>query len=93
MEILRAWQLERRYSKEEILDLYLMTAPFGGNIEAQAQWLGGISKKPAELTWAESALLVALPQPRCRRPDRFPERAENAKPRARCSGWSGVDYR
>ncbi|MGB1160581.1 MAG: penicillin-binding protein 1C [Alphaproteobacteria bacterium] len=83
MEILRAWQLERRYTKEEILDLYLMTAPFGGNIEGAgaAAWRY-FGKKPADLTWAESALLVALPQsPARRRPDRFSDRAEAARNR------------
>lgn len=83
MEILRAWQLERRYTKAEILDFYLNTAPFGGNIEGAgaAAWRY-FGKKPADLTWAESALLVALPQsPARRRPDRFPERAEAARNR------------
>ena len=36
LEILRAWQLERRFNKHEILDLYLVTAPFGGNIDGVA---------------------------------------------------------
>ncbi|MDA9175517.1 penicillin-binding protein 1C [Alphaproteobacteria bacterium] len=83
MEILRAWQLERRYTKEEILDLYLTTAPFGGNIEGAgaAAWRY-FGKKPADLTWAESALMVALPQsPVRRRPDRFADRAEAARNR------------
>lgn len=83
MEIFRAWQLERRYSKAEILDFYLTTAPFGGNIEGvgAAAWRY-FGKKPANLTWAESALLVALPQsPVRRRPDRFPENAEAARNR------------
>ena len=83
LEILRAWQLERRFNKHEILDLYLVTAPFGGNIDgvaAAARLYFG--KAPAELTWAESALLVALPQnPAGRRPDRFPQQAEAARNR------------
>lgn len=83
MEILRAWQLERRYTKEEILDFYLTTAPFGGNIEGAgaAAWRY-FGKKPADLTWAESALMVALPQsPVRRRPDRHADRAEAARNR------------
>ena len=83
LEILRAWQLERRLNKHEILDLYLVTAPFGGNIDgvaAAARLYFG--KAPAELTWAESALLVALPQnPAGRRPDRFPQQAEASRNR------------
>ena len=83
LDVLRAWQLERRLSKHEILDLYLLTAPFGGNIEgvgAAARLYFG--KAPRDLTWAESALLVALPQnPAGRRPDRFPVQAEAARNR------------
>ena len=83
MEILRAWQLERRFSKAQILDLYLTTAPFGGNIEGAgaAAWRY-FGKTPAELTWAEAALLVALPQsPALRRPNRYADRAEAARNR------------
>ncbi len=32
-QMLRALQLEERYSKDEILSLYLTLAPFGGNLE------------------------------------------------------------
>ncbi len=70
-EMARALQLELRYSKEEILTLYLTLAPYGGNLEgvraASLAWLG---KEPRSLTPAEAALLVALPQsPERRRPD------------------------
>lgn len=78
-----ALALERRLSKAEILDLYLIHAPFGGNLEgvraASRAWFG---KDPTRLTAAESALLVALPQsPETRRPDRFPYAASNARDR------------
>ncbi len=33
IESIRAWQLERRYTKDEILELYLTLAPYGGNLE------------------------------------------------------------
>lgn len=70
-----AWALERRYSKSDILSIYLERAPFGGNIEgvraAAFAWLG---KPPARMTPSESALLVSLPQaPEARRPDRHPD--------------------
>jgi penicillin-binding protein 1C len=70
-EMARALQLELRYSKDEILTLYLTLAPYGGNLEgvraASLAWLG---KEPRSLTPAEAALLVALPQsPERRRPD------------------------
>ena len=80
-EMCRALQLERRYSKEEILGFYLTLAPYGGNLEgvrmAALAWFG---KEPLRLTAAEAALLVALPQSPSRlRPDRFPNRARAAR--------------
>lgn len=82
-QILKALKLEEIYSKEEILRLYLLRAPFGGNLEgvraASLTWFG---KEPGRLTSAEAALLVALPQsPEARRPDRFPENARKARNR------------
>ncbi len=63
IEILRAWQLERRHSKREILQMYLTLAPFGGNLEGIEAGSGGLfGKRPAELTVAQAAALVALPQ-------------------------------
>ena len=81
IQITRALQLETRLSKEEILDLYLTLAPFGGNIEGvRAASLTYFGKEPRRLTLAESALLVALPQsPERNRPDRFPARAKSAR--------------
>jgi penicillin-binding protein 1C len=78
-----ALALERRLTKQQILDLYLRIAPYGGNLEgiraASLAWLG---KEPRRLTPAEAALLVALPQsPESRRPDRFPKAAEAARAR------------
>jgi penicillin-binding protein 1C len=63
IEIVRAWQLERRHSKHEILQMYLTLAPFGGNLEGIEAGSGGLfGKHPAELTVAQAAVLVALPQ-------------------------------
>jgi len=78
-----AWALEQKLSKDEILSLYLLVAPYGGNIEglraASLVWFG---KEPQRLTPAQAALLVALPQaPESRRPDRFPETARAARDR------------
>jgi len=77
----KAIALERSHTKEQILSLYLSLAPYGSNIEgvqmASLSWFG---KWANELTPAESALLVALPQsPERRRPDRFPKRADDAR--------------
>lgn len=82
-QALRAIDLERRFTKREILELYLSLAPFGGNIEGvRAASLAWFGREPKRLSLAESALLVALPQaPETRRPDRFPESAERARAR------------
>ena len=72
LQMVRAVQLELRYSKEEILSLYLTLAPMGGNLEGvRAASLSYFGREPAALDLAESALLVALPQsPTRQRPDR-----------------------
>lgn len=78
-----ALALERRLNKDQILTLYLLLAPYGGNVEgvraASLMWFG---KEPRHLTPAEAALLVALPQsPEARRPDRAPDVAADARDR------------
>lgn len=82
-QIVRAIQLERELSKDDILGLYLALAPFGGNIEGvRAASLSYFGKEPKRLNLAESALLVALPQsPEMRRPDRRPVAARAARDR------------
>jgi penicillin-binding protein 1C len=63
IEMIRASQLELRYSKNEILSLYLTLAPFGGNIEGvEAASRLYFGKAPGALTLVEAATLVALPQ-------------------------------
>jgi penicillin-binding protein 1C len=83
IEMARALQLEWRYGKREILDMYLTLAPFGGNLEGvRAASLFYLKKEPAYLTDAEAALLVALPQsPERLRPDRRAAAAEAARNR------------
>lgn len=78
-----ALALEQRLSKEEILELYLAHAPYGGAVEGlRAGSLAWFGKEPARLTMAEAALLVALPQsPETRRSDRFPDAALAARAR------------
>ncbi len=80
-QIARAWQLEDKLSKSEILDLYLRLAPFGGNIEgARAASLAYFGKEPKHLSVGQAALLVALPQsPERRRPDRHTAAARKAR--------------
>lgn len=82
-QLFRAIQIERRLSKEQILDRYLTLAPYGGNLEGvRAAALAYFGKEPKRLTVSEAALLVALPQlPERRRPDRHPENARAARDR------------
>ncbi|MEK7576276.1 MAG: transglycosylase domain-containing protein, partial [Patescibacteria group bacterium] len=61
-EIIIAIKLERSYSKDEILNLYLNEIPYGSNaygIEAASQSYFG--KSAERVTLAESAYLAALP--------------------------------
>jgi penicillin-binding protein 1C len=82
-QIVRAMELERALTKDEVLGLYLSLAPYGGNLEGiRAASLAYFGKEPRRLTLGESALLVALPQsPEARRPDRSAETARRARDR------------
>lgn len=62
-ELILGCQLESRYSKEELLDLYLNWIPFGQNaygVELASKTYFNISAQ--ELTLPQSAILAALPQ-------------------------------
>ncbi|MGB7175507.1 MAG: transglycosylase domain-containing protein, partial [Xanthobacteraceae bacterium] len=74
-QMVRAVEMERVLTKDQVLALYLDLAPYGGNIEGiRAASLVYLGKEPKHLTLAEAALLVALPQsPEPRRPDRAPD--------------------
>ena len=62
-QILRTLQLEWQLDKDEILNLYLNIAPFGGTIEGvQAASYSYLNKSAANLSHAEAALLAVLPQ-------------------------------
>jgi penicillin-binding protein 1C len=82
-QMVRAIEIERQLTKDQILDLYLALAPFGGNLEGvRAASIAYFGKEPKRLSLAESALLVALPQsPETRRLDRFPDVARAARDR------------
>jgi penicillin-binding protein 1C len=83
LQMARALQLDWHLSKDQTLELYLTLAPYGGNLEGvRAASLAWFGKEPRRLTWAEAALLVALPQsPERRRPDRHPAQAKIARDR------------
>ncbi|MBR2993994.1 penicillin-binding protein [Candidatus Saccharibacteria bacterium] len=61
-ELILAIELERMYSKDQILTMYLNQSPYGGRrngVESAARTYFG--KSAEELTLAESALLAAIP--------------------------------
>ena len=62
IEILRAFQLEWKYSKKEILQLYLNLIPYGGNIEGvKSASLLYFKKNPDHLSLAEITALSIIP--------------------------------
>ncbi|NBM55998.1 peptidoglycan glycosyltransferase PbpC [Proteus sp. G2669] len=80
-QLWRTLQLEWYYSKDEILEIYLNRAPFGGTLEGigAASW-AYLGKSPADLSAGEATLMAVLPQAPSRlRPDRYPERAQAAR--------------
>jgi len=92
-DMLRGAQLEWRYGRSGVLDLYLTLAPESRNIEgiraASLLWLG---HEPLHLSAEESALLIVMARhPHNLRPDRHPvaARAEVARLLATRSaqGW------
>src|SRR5947209_8430772 len=85
-QIVRALELERHYSKSEILEAYLNLAPYGRNIEgigaASQIYLG---KTAAHLTGPESISLSVIPQSPTRRA-LYPNR-DNRSLNAAQSNW------
>ena len=62
IEVFRAWQLEWKYNKEEILQLYCNLLPYGGNIEGvKAASLLYFKKNPDHLSLAEITALCIIP--------------------------------
>jgi penicillin-binding protein 1C len=88
IEAARAVQLEWRYSKREVMAIYLTLAPMGGNLEgARAASLAYFGKEPKQLSAAEAALLVAIPQsPTRRRPERSSVAAQTGRDRVLARG-------
>ncbi len=61
-EMFQALKIECRYRKDEILQMYLDHAPYGGNILGyQAAVYRYFGKIPDQLTWSEAAMLAVLP--------------------------------
>ncbi|UJX39907.1 penicillin-binding protein 1C [Desulfovibrio sp. JY] len=82
-EALAALALERRLSKEAILERYLNMAPYGGNIVGVgAASMFYCGKTPDRLSLAEAALLTVLPRaPLALDPTKHPEKAKAARDR------------
>lgn len=62
-EVLTAIKVEQAYTKDEILQLYLDVAPFGGNVyglSSASEFYFG--KTPKKLTLAEAAILASIVQ-------------------------------
>jgi penicillin-binding protein 1C len=85
--------LEARHGKHEILEAYLNTAPYGGNIEGvQAASLIYFRKDAAQLTLPEALTLAVIPQNPAKR---IAERGRNAELQAArerlWAAWAGRD--
>ncbi len=76
-ELILAIRIEKNFSKDEILEMYLNKSPFGPGlygIEVGSKKYFG--KDAKDLTIAEAALLIGMPQlPSAYYPFRYPERA------------------
>lgn len=89
-EFILAVQIERKFSKDEILAMYLNEAPFGGTawgVQAAAELY--FEKDVSELTLIESVILAGLPQrptaysPFGTNPDAYKERSTEVLRRMR----------
>lgn len=93
-EFVLAIQIERKYSKDEILQMYLNEAPYGGTAwgvgSASETYFG---KSVSELNLVESAILAGLPQrpsvysPYSSQPDAYNERTKQVLRRMREDGY------
>ena len=80
-EVITAIQIERTYTKDEILEMYLNTVHFGhGTYGVEAATKRFFGKESKKLSVDESALLVGLlPSPASYSPVRHPERARKRR--------------
>jgi penicillin-binding protein 1C len=88
IEMARAIQLELRYGRSGILNIWLTLAPFGGNLEGvRAGSLAWFGVPPEALEPAQAALLVAIPRrPERLRPDRHATAARSVRDRVLAVG-------
>ena len=85
LQILKSLQIERHYSKDEILEAYLNLAPYGGNIEGiGAASLAYYKKKPDNLKLIQAITLATVPQDPV---NRNPLNSKNEKRNILFSKW------
>lgn len=97
-EFILAVQIERKYTKDEILQMYLNEAPYGGTawgVESASETYFGKSAK--DLNLVESAILAGMPQlpskysPYSSTPKAYVGRATDVLRRMREDGYITVD--
>jgi penicillin-binding protein 1C len=88
IEMARAVQLEARFGRRGVLDIWLTLAPFGGNLEGvRAGSLAWFGTPPEALEPAQAAMLVAIPRrPEALRPDRHASAARSVRDRVLAVG-------
>ncbi len=88
VEVFRAFQLELRYSKKEILEIYLSMVPLGGNVEGLKSASLLYYRTPPERLNIAQLLDLTLIQanPNALRPDRNPEKLESVR-RQQAARW------
>jgi penicillin-binding protein 1C len=84
-QMMRALQLERDYSRDQILEAYLNIAPYGGNVEGVgAASIVYFDKPCRDLSLPEALTLAVIPQsPSRRNPQRDEVRSDIARARLR----------
>jgi penicillin-binding protein 1A len=79
-EAIIAVKLERNFSKQEIITLYLNTVAFGDNVYGIRNAAKTFfQKEPNELTTSEAAVLVGMLKGEIYNPRRFPDRAKSRR--------------
>ncbi|MFV0527243.1 MAG: transglycosylase domain-containing protein [Lachnospiraceae bacterium] len=77
-EVFAAFDIERTYTKDEILELYINSIYYGdGYYSIQAASMGYFGKTPAQMTDAQSTLLAGIPNaPSAYSPSKHPDLAK-----------------
>ena len=97
-EWILAYAVEKKYSKDQILEMYLNESPYGGNFwGVGSAAMGYFDKSPKELNLIESAIMAGLPQspsyysPFIGKKDAWRDRTEDVLRRMREDGYITKD--